>query len=59
MSATTEILTEKITQLKEKISIERRAGRDTTLLERQCSEFLSQLNQASTALNENKQLLKG
>jgi len=59
MSATTEILTEKISQLKEKISIERRAGRDITLLEKQCSDAITQLNQASTALNEGKQLLKG
>jgi hypothetical protein len=59
MPATTELITQKINLLKERISVERRAGRDTTDLESQFADLSSQLSVASTSLNESKNLLKG
>lgn len=59
MSATTEILTEQINQMKERISMARRAGKDCSELEQQCADLLQRLSLASGALNENKQILKG
>ena len=37
----------------------RRGGLDTAILEAKHSELLSKLNNANSALNENKQILKG
>lgn len=59
MSATTEKITEQINQLKEQIKSARAAGRDTAALESQHEGLVRQLSAAATALNENKQILKG
>lgn len=59
MSATTEILTEQINQIKEKLAAARRSGKDTSDLEAQHTELTQKLVRAAGALNENKQILKG
>ena len=59
MPATTEMLTEQITQLKEQISSKKKNGLDTLELEQQVSELTRRLMSASAALNENRQILKG
>lgn len=59
MSATTEMITEQLSQLKERMASARRRGEPTEDLERQHSELLTRLTVASAALNEGKQLLKG
>jgi len=59
MSATTEMLAEQINQIKERISMARRSGRDSSELEQQHSDLIQRLSVASSALNENKQILKG
>jgi len=59
MSATTEMILEQLSQLKERMSSARRKGEETDDFERQYNELLTRLNAASSALNEGKQLLKG
>lgn len=59
MSATTEIITEQIMHLKSKIDAAKRNGEDVTSLLIQHENLLRQLNVASQALNEGKQILKG
>jgi len=59
MSATTQILIEQISQLKERIASARRLGQNTAELETQCSELSKKLTAASEALNEGRQILKG
>lgn len=59
MSATTEIITEQILQVKSKIDSAKRNGEDVTALLNQHELLMRQLNAASSALNENKQILKG
>lgn len=59
MSATTELITEQIIQLKSKIETARKNGEDVTSLLSQHETLMRQLNAASQALNENKQILKG
>jgi hypothetical protein len=58
MSATTELLTEQLTQLKERIASGRRKGTDVSDLETKASELSKQLMSA-IALNESKQVLRG
>jgi hypothetical protein len=58
MSATTEMITEQIAQLKERISFGRRSGTDVSDLELKVSELSRQLMSAA-ALNESKNILKG
>ncbi len=58
MSATTEIITEQIAQLKERIASGRRSGSDVSDLELKVSELSRQLMSAA-ALNESKNILKG
>lgn len=58
MSATTEIITEQIAQLKERIASGRRSGFDVSDLELKVSELSRQLMSAA-ALNESKNILKG
>jgi hypothetical protein len=58
MSATTELLTEQLTQLKERIASGRRKGTDVSDLEAKASELSKQLMSA-IALNESKQVLRG
>ena len=59
MSVTTEILTEQLSQIKERILSARRKGEPTEELERQHNDVMTRLNSASKALIEGKQLLKG
>jgi len=59
MSATTELITEQIIQLKSKIETARKNGEDVTSLLSQHETLMRQLSVASQALNENKQILKG
>jgi hypothetical protein len=59
MSATTEMIAEQLSQLKERMASARRRGEPTDDLERQHVDLLTRLNAASAALNEGKQLLKG
>jgi hypothetical protein len=59
MSATTELITEQIIQLKSKIETARKNGEDVTSLLSQHETLMRQLSAASQALNENKQILKG
>jgi hypothetical protein len=59
MSATTEKITEQINQVKEQIKAARASGRDVTALELQHEGLVRQLTAAASALNENKQILKG
>ena len=59
MSATTQILIEQISQLKERIASARRLGQDSSDLEAQCAELSKKLVSASEALNESRQILKG
>lgn len=59
MSATTEMLIEQINQVKEKLSSARRQGLDTTELENTHTDLAKKLARASSAINENKQILKG
>jgi hypothetical protein len=58
MPATTELLTEQLSQLKEKIASGRRVGVDVSELEVKAQE-LSQKLMSAIALNESKQILKG
>jgi hypothetical protein len=59
MPATTEMLTEQITMLREKIAVKRREGSDVSELEHQANELSKRLASASAALNESRQILKG
>ena len=59
MSATTELITEQLIQLKSKIDSAKKNGEDVTSLLVQHDALMRQLNAASQALNENKQILKG
>jgi len=59
MSATTEIITEQLHKLKEQIDAGRKSGLDVSSLVAHYDALSKQLTAAASALNENKQILKG
>lgn len=59
MSATTELLMEQVEELKSLISSKEIKGEDVASLKEKLQVLQAKLMNASHALNENKQILKG
>lgn len=59
MSASTELLLEQIRQQEDAIRAAAESGHDTKSMREELGRLKKRLAQASEALNENKQLLKG